>query len=165
MKIRGFEIAKGWEDKNINLPIRKTKYAAGYDFECAKDTVIPSFKKGEKPTLIPTGVKAYMPGDEALYLVIRSSAPRKKGTILANAVGVIDSDYYENPENDGHIMFMVYNITDKDIIIKKGEAIGQGIFMKYLLIDNDKTDIKRTGASGSTDEKTGQRIVKVQKKD
>ena len=59
-KKRGFEVAKGFEDKNINLPIRKTKYSAGYDIESAEDVVIPSFKKGMNPTLVKTGLKAYM---------------------------------------------------------------------------------------------------------
>ena len=63
-KIRGFEIAKGFEDKNIKLPERKTKYSAGYDVECAEDVIIPSFKKGMKPTLVKTGVKAYMQDNE-----------------------------------------------------------------------------------------------------
>ena len=58
-KIRGFEIAKGFEDKGINLPVRKTKYSAGYDVEAAENTIIPSFKKGMKPTLVKTGIKAY----------------------------------------------------------------------------------------------------------
>ena len=151
MKNRGFQIAKSWEDKNINLPIRKTKCAAGYDFEAAEDTLIPSFKKGNNPTLIATGIKAYMQDDEVLYLYNRSSNPKKKGLVLANSVGVIDKDYYENPDNDGHIMFAFYNIKDEDIVIKKGEAIGQGVFMKYLLTDDDKALGKRIGGFGSTD--------------
>ena len=151
MKNRGFQIVKGWEDKNINLPIRKTKCAAGYDFEAAEDTLIPSFKKGNNPTLIATGIKAYMQDDEVLYLYNRSSNPKKKGLLLANSVGVIDKDYYENPDNDGHIMFAFYNIKDEDIVIKKGEAIGQGVFMKYLLTDDDKALGKRIGGFGSTD--------------
>ena len=153
MKQRGFEIAKGWENKDINIPIRKTKHAAGYDFECAEDITIPSFKKGMNPSFIPTGIKAYMKDDEVLYIYNRSSNPKKKGIILANSVGVIDKDYYRNPENDGHIMFAVYNIKDEDITIKKGEAIGQGVFMKYLTIDNDIADGTRTGGFGSTDKK------------
>lgn len=148
---RGFKIAKGWEDKEINLPVRKTKYAAGYDFECAEDTIIPSFKLGNPPVLIPTGIKAYMEEDEVLYLYNRSSNPKKKGLILANSVGVIDRDYYGNIDNDGHIMFAFYNITDKDITIKKGEAIGQGVFSKYLVTDDDTTSNVRTGGFGSTD--------------
>ena len=75
--MRGFEIAKGWEDKNINLPVRKTKHAAGYDFEAAEDTLVPSFKKGVNPTLIPTGIKAYMADDEVLKKILLS----KKGKL------------------------------------------------------------------------------------
>ncbi len=149
-RLRGFEIAKGFEDKQINLPIRKTKYSAGYDIEAAEDTVVPSFKKGMNPTLIKTGLKAYMQDDEVLFLYNRSSNPKKKGLILANSVGVIDKDYYGNPDNDGHIMFAFYNIKDEDIIIKKGEAIGQGVFQKYLVTDNDEAKGQRMGGFGST---------------
>ena len=150
MKERGFEIAKGWEDKGINLPKRKTKYSAGYDFEAAEDTIIPSFKKGMKPTLVATGIKSYMLGDEVLILANRSSNPGKKGLILANSIGVIDKDYYGNPDNDGHIMFAFFNVKDEDIEIKKGDCIGQGMFQKYLLTDNDDADGDRTGGFGST---------------
>ena len=112
--MRGFEIAKGFEDQGINLPVRKTAYAAGYDFEAAEDVVIPSFKKGDAPVLVKTGIKAYMEDDEVLYLYNRSSNPKKKGLILANGVGVIDKDYYENEENDGHFYFAFYNYKDED---------------------------------------------------
>ena len=114
---RGFEIAKGFENNNINLPVRKTKCSAGYDFEAAEDIAIPSFKKGAKPTLVKTGIKAYMGEDEVLILANRSSNPGKKGLIMANSIGVIDSDYYENEDNDGHIMFSFYNIKEEDIQI------------------------------------------------
>ena len=136
---RGFEVAKGFENAGINLPIRKTKHSAGYDIEVAEDVIVPSFKKGMKPTLIKTGIKAYMQDDEVL--------------ILANSIGVIDKDYYGNPDNDGHIMFAVYNIKEEDIEIKKGEVIGQGIFQKYLTIDNDTAEGVRQGGFGSTSEK------------
>ena len=149
-KVRGFEIAKGFEDKQINLPVRKTKYSAGYDIEAAEDTVIPSFKKGMAPTLIKTGIKAYMQDDEFLALYNRSSNPKKKGLILANSVGIIDKDYYENPDNDGHIMFAFYNIKEDDVVIKKGEAIGQGIFQKFFAVDNDGAEGERVGGFGST---------------
>ena len=149
-KLRGFEIAKGWEDKGINLPQRSTKFAAGYDFELAKDTVVPSFKPGVKPTLLKTGIKAYMQDDEMLCLYNRSSNPKKKGLVLANSVGIIDKDYYGNEDNDGHIMFAVWNFKDEDIELKKGERIGQGIFQKYFLADNDETEGERTGGFGST---------------
>lgn len=149
-KIRGFEIARGFENEGINLPIRKTKYSAGYDIEAAEDVVIPSVKKGAKPTLVKTGIKAYMQDDEVLILANRSSNPKKKGLILANSIGVIDKDYYGNPDNDGHIMFAFYNIKEEDITIKKGEAIGQGIFQKYLVTDDDSAEGERVGGFGST---------------
>ena len=151
IKTRGFEVAKGFENADINLPVRKTKYSAGYDIEAAEDVVIPSFKKGDAPTLIKTGLKAYMADDEVLMLYNRSSNPKKKGLILANSVGVIDKDYYGNPDNDGHIMFAFYNIKDEDTVIKKGEAIGQAVFQKYLVTDDDIASGERTGGFGSTD--------------
>ena len=147
---RGFEIEKGFENNNIKLPIRKTKYSAGYDIEAAEDTLIPSFKKGMKPTLVKTGIKAYMGEDEVLILANRSSNPGKKGLILANSIGVIDSDYYGNPDNDGHIMFAFFNVKEEDIIIKKGEAIGQGLFQKFLTTDDDIASGERKGGFGST---------------
>jgi dUTP pyrophosphatase len=153
MKNRGFEIAKGWEDKDIHLPVRKTAHSAGYDIEAAEDTVVPKFVPGCNPTLIPTGIKAYMKDDEVLYLYNRSSNPKKKGLVLANSVGVIDADYYGNPDNDGHIMFAFYNVKDEDITIKKGEAIGQGVFSHYLVCDDDQATGKREGGFGSTDKK------------
>ena len=149
-KKRGFELAKGFENAGINLPVRKTKCSAGYDIEAAEDTVIPSFKKGMKPTLVKTGIKAYMMEDEVLILANRSSNPGKKGLILANSIGVIDSDYYGNPDNDGHIMFAFFNIKDEDIVIKKGDAIGQGIFQKFLIADEDTAEGERMGGFGST---------------
>ena len=149
-KVRGFEVAKGFEDKNINLPVRKTKFSAGYDVEAAEDIIIPSFKKGMAPTLVKTGLKAYMQDDEVLLLYNRSSNPKKKGLIIPNSVGVIDKDYYGNPDNDGHFMFAFYNMKEEDIEIKKGEAIGQAIFTKFLIIDNDKAEGERVGGFGST---------------
>lgn len=147
---RGFEVAKGYEDKGINLPVRKTKYSAGYDIEAAEDVVIPSFEKGMNPTLIKTGVKVYMQDDEVVMLYNRSSNPKKKGLILANSVGVIDKDYYGNPDNDGHVMFAFYNIKAEDITIKKGEAIGQAVFQKYFVTDEDFAEGERIGGFGST---------------
>lgn len=149
-KKRGFEIAKGFENTQINLPARSTKNSAGYDIEAAENCIIPAFKLGQKPTLVKTGLKAYMQPDEMLILANRSSNPGKKGLILANSIGVVDSDYYGNPDNDGHIMFAFYNFKDEDVEIKKGERIGQGIFQKYLIVDNDVAAGERTGGFGST---------------
>ena len=69
---------------------------------------------------------------------------------MANSVGVIDKDYYGNPDNDGHFMFAFYNIKEEDVEIKKGEAIGQAIFQKYLMADGDNAEGERVGGFGST---------------
>ena len=150
MKTRGFEIAAGWEDKGINLPIRKTAHSAGYDIEAAEDIVIPVWKPGIKPTLIPTGLKAYCMEDEWIMLANRSSGP-KKGFILANSIGIIDSDYYGNEDNDGHFYFAYFNCSDHDIEVKKGDIIGQVVFQKFLTTDNDSASGTRKGGFGSTD--------------
>lgn len=167
MKIRGFEVCSEYLDKNINLPIRKTRTSVGYDIEAAEDTTIPTvwktilnnikiFLSGKnnyedfKPTLVPTGLKSYFGDDEVLVLANKSSFPLKKGLIMANSIGIIESDYYNNCSNEGHLMFMYYNIGFKDIIIKKGESTGQAYFQKFLVADNDKADGIRTGGFGST---------------
>lgn len=258
---RGFEIAKGFEQQNINLPVRATARAAGYDFEASENIVIPSIwdikevhKKSVssilskelfgfnidlqdsdsitkvmayltedetlellakitefvtrvthllkdrdidvdqlaaeplsyaelfntlnlenqtdeilkellsdetvleikalsqrfKPVLVPTGVKAYMEQDEYLALFNRSSSPLKRFLVLTNGVGVIDSDYYNNADNDGHIMFQFINFGPETVYIQKGERIGQGVFSKFLIADNDNATGQRIGGHGST---------------
>lgn len=149
-RIRGFEIAKGFEDKDIHLPVRKTKHSAGYDIEAAEDCIVPAFKPGMKPTLIKTGLKAYCLEDEYFMLLNKSSGPFKKGLVMANSVGIIDSDYYGNSDNDGHFMFAYYNFFEEDLKIKKGDPIGQVIFQKYLTVDNDQAEGERVGGFGST---------------
>ena len=150
MRKRGFEIVKEYEDKGITLPVRKTKHSAGYDIAAAEDVVIPSYKPGIKPTLIPTGLKAYCMEDEYFMLVNRSSGP-KKGLLMANSIGIVDSDYYGNVDNDGHFYFQYWNVSDHDLEIKKGDIIGQVIFQKFLITDDDKAEGIRTGGFGSTD--------------
>ena len=144
--MRGFKVAKGFENSSIILPKRQTKNSAGYDFYVASDTII----KAHSVALIPTGVKAYMESDEVLKIYVRSSMPLKRKITLANNVGIIDSDYYENPDNDGHIMIQVMNFSDTDCLIKKNERIAQGVFLKYLLADDDDTFESRLGGFGST---------------
>lgn len=150
MRRRGFEIAKGWENKNINLPVRKTKFSVGYDIEAAEDVVIHPFKLGDKPVLVPTGLKAYCQTDEWYMLANRSSNPFKRGLVLANGIGLIDCDYYGNPDNDGHMMFAYYNFFDQDVLIKKGDVVGQAVFLKYLITDDDLAEGVRQGGFGST---------------
>lgn len=163
MRKRGFEIVSKFKNEDIHLPVRKTNASAGYDFEAAESLIVPSIWKvlaekvfigeatGLKATLIPTGIKSYMLDDEYLQLSIRSGTALKTGLILANGVGVVDSDYYNNPDNEGHIMFPVHNLGFKDKLIKKGERIGQGLFLNYLKADDDMSDGVRTGGFGSTD--------------
>lgn len=153
MRKRGFEVVKEYADKGINLPVRKTKHSAAYDIEAAEEVVLPSFKKGMKPTLIPTGLKSYMEEDEVLLIVPRSSGPKKQGISFPHNVGVVDSDYYDNPDNEGHIFVQCINLKDEDVVIKKREAIAQAIFQKYLTVDDDNAEGMRTGGFGSTDKK------------
>lgn len=143
--MRGFQLISSETDVSL-LPRRETANAAGYDIKSQADVTI---KPGEIK-LIPTGLKAYMAEDEVLYLYDRSSNPRKKGIVLINSVGVIDSDYYNNSDNEGHIMGQVMNITDKDVTITRGERIMQAVFSKFLKTEDDFAEGKRTGGFGST---------------
>lgn len=150
MRERGFEIARGWEDKNINLPKRQTAHAAAYDIEAAEDTLVPRFQPGVKPTLIPTGLKAYCQPDEC-YFVFNRSSGASKGLVLGNGVGIIDADYYGNSDNDGHFRVVVFNVTDQDLLVKKGDRIAQVVFQKFLTTDDDDATGERKGGFGSTD--------------
>lgn len=141
---RGFEKVSGYE--YVNLPKRKTKQSAGYDIESAVNVVI---NPGETK-LIPTGIKAYMDENEWLGIYIRSSIAVKYGIILANSVAVIDSDYYNNPDNEGHLMLPIRNVSGMPYTVKKGDRIAQGIFHQYYKVDGDSADGSRTGGIGST---------------
>ena len=104
-----------------------------------------------KPTLVPTGIKCEIPDNMYLELSVRSSCPLKHWLVLANGVGIIDADYYNNPDNEGHIYFQIINLSPFDILLKKGDTIGQGIFHKYFITDDDAAQGERTGGFGSTD--------------
>lgn len=145
--MRGFEVCKGFEGKDINLPKRGTARSAGYDLEVCSDITI----EPNKVVLAPTGCKAYMGNDEVLKIFARSSIAVKRGLNLPNSVGIIDSDYYGNESNDGHIFVALYNFSGSSITIKKGERIAQGIFEKYLIADGDVViSNERKGGFGST---------------
>lgn len=104
-----------------------------------------------KPILVPTGIKAYMQEDEYLQLTNRSSNPLKNFLILTNGVGVVDADYYNNEANEGHIYFQMSNFGLSDKVIKKGERIGQGIFLPFLKADiEDSAAVERIGGFGSS---------------
>lgn len=131
----------------FKLPNRSTKNSAGYDFFSLFDF---SLKPGEIMK-IPTGVKANMENNDVLFLVVRSSMGFKYNVRMCNQVGVIDSDYYNNSDNEGHIWIKLKNEGDKDFIVKNGDAICQGIFLNYLTVTNER-DVKkiRNGGLGST---------------
>jgi len=148
MRIRGFELTKKYSFPVATLPGRKTKHSAGYDLSAA-DTVIIS---PNKIVLVPTGIKAYMQPDEYLGLHIRSGLAVKTGLMLVNSQGIIDSDYYNNLDNEGHIMIALINVSDQPVTLQAGERIAQGIFYKYLLADNDQASTTRSGGFGSTDQ-------------
>lgn len=130
----------------FELPKRNTEKSAGYDFICPEDVIL----KPKEICYIKTGVKAYFQDDEMLVLANRSSNPKKKGLILINGIGIIDTDYVDNPDNEGEIAFAFMNMRDEEIEIKAGEKLGQGIFMKYGIIDNDNAQGNRNGGFGST---------------
>jgi len=133
--------------ESYNLPIRKTKTSAGYDFESIYDFVL----KPNEIIKLPLGVKVCMNDDEVFMLYVRSSQGFKYNVRMCNQVGVIDSDYYNNIDNEGHMWIKIQNEGDKDYVVKKGDAICQGVFTKYLVIDNEeKKDTIRKGGLGST---------------
>ena len=140
-----FERVSAYPDAII--PVRATKGSAGYDFTVAEDTTCPA----HKVTYVPTGIKMQIDDSYYLQLALRSSAPKKFGVMMANSIGIIDSDYYNNPDNEGHIMFAIIPIGDEDVVLEKGTKIGQGTIMRYGLTDDDMVTELRTGGFGSTD--------------
>ena len=175
-----FEKVSRFNNIDINLPVRKTKYSAGYDFEVAEDIEIQPYKElidkignyyyenskrtytleevskitkdlKAKPALVSTGVKCKLEPDEYLQLSVRSSCPLKYWLILANGIGIIDADYYNNPDNEGEIFFQIINLSPMPILLKKGDIIGQGVILKYGLTDDDLVEKLRIGGFGSTD--------------
>lgn len=132
--------------EDIKLPERSTLNSAGYDFFAIEDVTIPA----KKLTRVMTGVKCELMPNQVLILANRSSNPSKKGLILANGIGVVDADYYGNPDNDGEMGFEFYNILDEDIVIKKGEKLGQGIIIKFDKTEDDYVIKTRESGWGST---------------
>lgn len=145
--MRGFQWISQYEHLNMELPVRKTQLSAGYDLALVEDIALAP----GTTTLLPTGLKAFMEEDEVLLITIRSGKAFKDNLRLANGVGVIDGDYYNNPDNEGHILLAVHNMNKVPLNLKAGEAIAQGIFLKYLRVSEDSQDTKRKGGFGSTD--------------
>lgn len=146
--MRKFEKVQNIE--SVKLPKRSTRNSAGYDFYNPERVEIPPYKLGDNPTMVRTGVKVQMPEDEFLMLVNRSSNPKKKKLVIPNSIGIIDADYYNNPDNEGECYFGFYNVSNETVVIEAGEKLGQGIFIKYGITEDDKATGERTGGFGST---------------
>ena len=131
---------------DVNLPARSTVGSAGYDFECAENTTIHP----HAIVLIPTGIKCQIDDGYYLQLALRSSTPKKRGLMLANGIGIIDSDYYNNPDNEGEIFLQFINLSPFPILIHRGDFPGQGIIHKYYLTEDDCAGGERQGGFGST---------------
>lgn len=144
-RVRGFEVVSRMET-SVKLPTRGSLHSAGYDIYTYDNYTI----EPKQAVLIRTGIKVYMPPDEYLDLRVRSSLGIKRQLMLATGASVIDADYYNNADNEGEIMVVLYNYGDTTQTIKAGEHIVQGIFTKYHLIDDDCTTTIRTGGTGST---------------
>lgn len=142
--------------KSYNLPKRQTKYSAGYDFE----SLIEYTLKPNEIVKVPLGIKVIMNEDEMLMLFVRSSMGFKYNVRMCNQVGIIESDYYNNESNEGHMYVKLQNEGIEDFEIKKGDRICQGIFVKFLTADDEENiNNVRTGGIGSTDkgEKNGKK--------
>jgi dUTP pyrophosphatase len=146
-KIRGFEkVTREKNNKELKLPKRSTKHSAAYDFFLPKDIEIPA----KKHIKIHSGIKSYFLPDEVLFIFTRSSLGTKKGIILRNTTGVIDSDYYNNSDNEGEIIITLFNTSTEDVKIKKNEKFCQAVFQKFLIADQGDSKQKRLGGLGST---------------
>ena len=132
---------------NYILPKRATKYSAGYDFLAINDITI---KPGEI-VKIPTDYKAKFNNDEALLLMMRSGLGFKYNLRFTNQIGLIESDYYNNESNEGHMWVSIQNEGKEEITIKKNTAYCQSVFIKFLITDDDNATNIRKGGLGSTD--------------
>ncbi|CCV63849.1 putative DUTP diphosphatase [Alteracholeplasma palmae J233] len=148
-EIRYFEVVSTYKEQSIHLPKRQTLKSAGYDFEVAEDVKLMP----QEIKLVPTGIKACFPETEALFIYPRSSLAIKKRVMMANNVGVVDSDYYGNKNNEGHIFIPLYNFSNEIVEIQKGERIAQGIFQKFHTTNDDLANGDRNGGFGSSDNK------------
>lgn len=131
---------------DVKLPERATGNSAGYDFFAPEDITLPA----KTLTRVMTGVKCELRPYMVLILANRSSNPSKKSLFLANGVGIVDADYYNNSDNEGEIGFEFYNNSEEDVVISKNEKIGQGIITTYIRVEGDNATGSREGGFGST---------------
>lgn len=147
-RLRGFEVVSSFEDKGVILPTRSTVGSAGYDIRILCDE--PVIIMPHTTHVFDTGIKAYMQEDEVLMIYVRSSTGIKKGLRLANGTGVIDSSFFNNPSNEGHIKIALTNYANRFVKVENNDRVAQGIFTKYLTVDNDNVTTNRIGGIGST---------------
>lgn len=131
---------------SIKLPVRKTRYSAGHDFHMPFGVKIPS---GGSIT-VPTGIRCKMADNYVMLIFPRSSLGIKNNMAIANTIPVIDSDYYMNGENEGHIYICIKNCGNKMLELDAGEAFAQAVFVEYGVADNGDIENERTGGIGST---------------
>lgn len=146
--MRHFEVVSDKHRKNnvdIKLPTRATKNSIGYDFYSPIAVDIEPMHS----QMIWTDVKAIFNSDEALLINVRSSMG-KQPVMISNTQGWIESDYANNPDNDGNIGFRLFNLGDTIYTVRVGDRIGQGMFIKYLTTDDDNATSTRNGGFGST---------------
>lgn len=143
--MRRFEKCK-CANENTKLPARSTSHSAGYDFY----SPVPVAIGPEQSGMVKTNIKARMEKDDVLMIFPRFSMGIKKHVMLSNSVGIIDADFYGNPDNEGNIIVSLYNYGDRILEIKPDEKIAQGIFVKFGVTDDDKAEGMRTGGIGST---------------
>lgn len=132
---------------NIKLPIRATKYSAGYDFFLPFDVEL----KYNEAIIIPTGIRAKIKNNWVLNIYPRSGLGFKYQMCLANTVGIIDADYY-NALNEGHIMIKIVNrsVEEETIKLEANKAFAQGVFLQFGITCDDDTKDIRKGGFGST---------------
>ena len=147
---RRFEFVERIKGKEFKKPERSTAKSGGYDFYAPERVEIEPYKIGDNPVMVKTGVKAYMEDDEILMVVNRSSNPKKKKLVIPNSIGIIDADYVDNEENEGEIGFLFYNLSEETVVIEAGEKLGQGIFVKFGITEDDNAKGERVGGFGST---------------
>jgi dUTP pyrophosphatase len=135
--------------KEAFIPQRKTKKSAGYDFFAPWGGV--TLNPGQS-ILFKTGIKCQMNDNEVLYIHIRSSLGIKYNLQLTNGTGIIDADYYNNPDNEGEILIDITNRGNAPYTFRKGDRIAQGIFHRYHTVDTEDVDNlpERVGGVGST---------------
>ncbi len=106
----------------VPMPKYATPGAAAFDLAAAADIVVPA----HGIALVPTGLVVGVPDGHFLAILARSSTPLKRGLMVANGVGVVDSDYC-GPTDE--VKIQVINVTDQAVQVAAGERIAQGMVL------------------------------------